>query len=153
MTNTFPCPRCNHRLTVPDDAAGVLTCPRCGDDVLPPDPDGDARRDRQSRRVWMVLLAVAGGIGIAVALLAGVAAAGKGHYLIVAALGGGLFVIFVTGTGLTVYGKGERRPSQLLGTALYRTLAIAGGVFLLFFTVCIAVGIYFFAACLGGGLR
>jgi uncharacterized paraquat-inducible protein A len=112
----------------------------------------DVRRDNTALTVCMILLAVLGGTGLALTLLAAAAvqaADGKPDMPISIAL----IVLFVSGLigSLTVVlRKDKPSTGRAIGLAAFRSLTIAGILFLLFCLACVAVGIYVFVACLTG---
>jgi hypothetical protein len=174
MSERIKCPSCGAALLLPDSLRGSRgTCPRCLAEISfaeaerQPDaiqaerperreelvrgqergrygrPDVDVRRDTRGTSVLVILLAVVGGIGVGCMGLGAFAGAESDYsgllYLAVALL----FLAGVSTLIVFLRSKGNPRAVNFRRVAV-GTLALAGGLILTMFSVCV----FFFIVCL-----
>jgi hypothetical protein len=148
------------------------TCPRCGKHVEPywrfcPNceavlrgprrsavgkvVDEDVHRDTRGTSVFLILLAVLGGLGLIFYVFAGVASLkdGGGSALLAIALGI-LFLGMIT-TGIMFWRTRDNPSQRGLGRVLIGTLAMTGGLIVVSCIAGVAVFAFFFIACLAAG--
>jgi hypothetical protein len=133
-------------------------CPNCQEPVGGPRrrrsyADVDVRRDNTGMSVWMILLAILGGIGIALMLLGGISAGNEGLFAVVGWVVGILFVVGLIAALTVLLSQRKRSAAATVGLIAFRSLAFAGMAFLALFLFCIAVGIFFFVVCMRQGLH
>jgi hypothetical protein len=133
-------------------------CPNCQEPLggarrRGPYADVDVRRDSTGMSVWMILLAILGGTGIALMLLGGISAGNEGLFVVVGWVVAILFVVGLIAALTVLLSNRKRSPAATVGLIAFRSLAFAGMAFLALFLFCVAVGIFFFVVCMKQGFH
>jgi hypothetical protein len=164
-TAQLSCPRCLAKFDNPAAATVDRPAPSSAPPVSEPETvlrrqsrgavgkvvDEDVRRDTRGTNVFLILLAVLGGLGLIFYIFAGVASLkdGGGSALLAIALGI-LFLGMIT-TGIMFWRTRDDPSQRGLGRVLIGTLAMTGGLIAVSCVAGVAVFAFFFIACLATG--
>jgi hypothetical protein len=114
--------------------------------------DIDVRRDSKGTSVVLILLAVVGCLGLSLMVpLAVGQAAGAGDLTVLGWFVAGSFLVGVLAVVTVLAGNRNQGPAAAVGSIAFRSLAIAGVVFLALSLFCVASGIVLLVACARNG--